>query len=52
MPAFLLLGLVTTFAIGTLFAAVNVKYRDVQLVMPMLVQVMFFVTPVALPGTR
>ena len=50
LPAFVLLGLVTTFAISSLSAAVNVKYRDVQLVMPMIVQVMFFITPVVLPG--
>ena len=51
VPAFVLLGLVTTFAVSALAAAVNVKYRDVQLVMPMLVQVLFFVTPVIYPGS-
>ncbi len=51
LPAFVLLGLVTTFAISSLCAAVNVKYRDVQLVMPMIVQVMFFITPVFYPGS-
>ena len=51
VPAFVLLGLVTTFAISSLAAAVNVKYRDVQLVMPMLVQVLFFITPVFYPGS-
>ena len=51
LPAFVLLGLVTTFAISSLSAAVNVKYRDVQLVMPMIVQVMFFITPVFYPGS-
>ncbi|MFL5906849.1 MAG: ABC transporter permease [Solirubrobacterales bacterium] len=50
VPAFLLLGVFTTFAIGTLFAAINVKYRDVQLVVPMLVQMMFFLTPVVYPA--
>ena len=50
-PAFVALGLVTTFAISSLAAAVNVKYRDVQLVMPMLVQALFFVTPVFYPGS-
>ncbi|HEX6586570.1 MAG TPA: ABC transporter permease [Solirubrobacterales bacterium] len=49
VPAFLLLGVFTTFALGTLFAAINVKYRDVQLVVPMLVQIMFFITPVIYP---
>jgi lipopolysaccharide transport system permease protein len=51
VPAFLLLGIVTTFALSSLLAAVNVKYRDVQLVMPMLVQVLFFLSPVVYPGS-
>jgi lipopolysaccharide transport system permease protein len=46
VPAFLLLSVVTTFALGSLLAAINVKYRDVQLVTPMVVQVLFFLTPV------
>jgi lipopolysaccharide transport system permease protein len=51
VPAFIALGLITTFAISSLFAAINVKYRDVQLVMPMLVQVLFFLTPVVYPAS-
>jgi lipopolysaccharide transport system permease protein len=51
LPGFILLGIVTTFALGSLLAAVNVKYRDVQLVMPMLVQVLLFVSPVVYPGS-
>jgi lipopolysaccharide transport system permease protein len=50
-PAFLLLGVITTFAVSALAAAVNVKYRDVQLIMPMVVQVMFFVTPIVYPSS-
>jgi lipopolysaccharide transport system permease protein len=52
VPGFVLIGLVTTFAVSSLAAAVNVKYRDVQLVMPMFVQVLFFVTPVVYPATK
>jgi lipopolysaccharide transport system permease protein len=51
VPAFLMLGVVTAFALGTLFSAINVKYRDVQLVVPMLVQIMFFASPVLYSGT-
>ena len=51
VPAFLLLGVVTAFAIGTLLSAINVKYRDVQLVVPMIVQIMFFASPVLYSGT-
>jgi homopolymeric O-antigen transport system permease protein len=52
VPAFLLLGVVTAFALATLFSAINVKYRDVQLVVPMLVQIMFFASPVLYSGTQ
>jgi len=52
VPAFLLLGVVTAFAIGTFLAAVNVKYRDIQLVVPMFVQIMFFASPVLYDGTQ
>ena len=52
VPAFLLLGVVTAFALATLLSAVNVKYRDVQLVVPMLIQILFFASPVLYPGTQ
>lgn len=51
VPAFLALGLATAFTLGTLFAAANVKYRDVSVIVPMLVQIGFFITPVLYPGT-
>jgi lipopolysaccharide transport system permease protein len=52
VPAFLFLAVVSAFGVGTLFAAINVKYRDVQLVVPMLVQILFFVSPVLYSGTQ
>jgi lipopolysaccharide transport system permease protein len=52
VPAFLLLGVVTAFAIATFLSAVNVKYRDIQLVVPMFVQIMFFASPVLYDGTQ
>ena len=52
VPAFLLLGVMTAFAIGTLLSAINVKYRDVQLIVPMLIQIMFFASPVLYSGTQ
>jgi lipopolysaccharide transport system permease protein len=48
--AFLALGVVTAFAVGTLLSAVNVKYRDVNVVTPMLIQILFFLTPIIYPG--
>jgi len=51
LPAFLLLGLVTGVGLGVLLAALNVKYRDVSLGVPLLMQVWLFTTPVIYPGT-
>jgi lipopolysaccharide transport system permease protein len=51
VPAFLFLGVVTAFAIGTLLSALNVKYRDVQVLVPMIVQILFFASPVLYSGT-
>jgi lipopolysaccharide transport system permease protein len=50
VPAFLLLGVITSFAIATLLAAINVKYRDVQVLVPVLVQILFFASPVIYSG--
>jgi lipopolysaccharide transport system permease protein len=50
VPAFLLLGVITAFAIATLLAALNVKYRDIQVLVPMLVQILFFASPVIYSG--
>ena len=51
VPVFLLLGIVSAFAVGTWFAAINVKYRDVGQVVPMLVQILFFLTPILYSST-
>ena len=50
-PAFLLLGVLTAFGVGTLFAAVNVRYRDVTLIVPVLLQIWIFASPVIYPGS-
>jgi lipopolysaccharide transport system permease protein len=50
VPAFLLLGVLTAFGGGTLFAATNVRYRDVALIVPVLLQIWIFATPVIYPG--
>jgi homopolymeric O-antigen transport system permease protein len=52
VPAFLALGVITTFGVSSLAAAVNVKYRDVQLVLPMVVQILFFLTPIVYSGSQ
>lgn len=49
---FLALAVVTAFGLGTLFAAFNVKYRDVVQLVPMLTQIMFFATPILYTATQ
>jgi lipopolysaccharide transport system permease protein len=48
-PLSLLLAMVATLGLGAWLAALNVKYRDFRYVIPFLVQVMFFLTPVIYP---
>jgi len=55
-PVFLLLALVTALGIGLWFSALSVRYRDVPYTLPFLIQLLFFLSPVAypvanLPGT-
>ncbi len=47
----LALIMVACLGIGTFFAALNVKYRDVRAALPYIVQTLFFVTPVIYPIT-
>jgi lipopolysaccharide transport system permease protein len=44
-----LICVVATLGPGSLLAALNVKYRDFRYVIPFLVQVLFFLTPVIYP---
>lgn len=48
-PAALLICGIATLGPGTYLAALNVKYRDFRYVIPFLVQVLFFLTPVIYP---
>ncbi len=47
----LLLIVVSSLGIGTFFAALNVKYRDVRSALPFIIQITFFMTPVIYPIT-
>lgn len=47
----LLLALVTSLGVGLWFAALNVRYRDVRYVVPFLVQIWLFATPIAYPSS-
>jgi lipopolysaccharide transport system permease protein len=50
-PLFLLLALLTAGGVGVWLAALNVEYRDVRYVVPFLVQLWLFVTPVIYPAS-
>lgn len=47
VPLFVVLASVAAIGIGSLLAALNVRYRDVRYVIPLLVQLWIFITPVA-----
>jgi lipopolysaccharide transport system permease protein len=47
VPFFMLFAVLTSIAVTLWLSALNVKYRDVQYTVPFIVQVWFFLTPVA-----
>jgi len=47
LPFFLLLAIITALGVALWLSAINVKYRDVNYVLPFLTQFWFFATPVA-----
>lgn len=51
IPAFVLLTVVTTFGVGCFLAAANVRYRDVAIATPLLVQVWLFMSPIIYPSS-
>ena len=51
LPAFLLLAVVTAVGIGVLLSAINARYRDVAVAVPLMIQIWLFATPVIYPGT-
>jgi len=51
LPALVLLALVTALGVGLWFAALNVLYRDIQYVVPFLVQVWLYATPIVYPSS-
>lgn len=51
LPVLTLMALVTALGVGTFLAAVNVRYRDVKYVLPFLIQVWMFASPVVYTST-
>ena len=48
-PLAVILTCIATFGAGSLLAALNVKYRDFRYIIPFLVQLLLFLTPVIYP---
>ncbi len=51
LPFSMLITLCTTLGAGCFLAALNVKYRDFRYVIPFLIQVLMFMTPIIYPIT-
>jgi len=51
MPVLLLLALLTSLGVALWLSALNVLYRDVQIVLPFLVQIWLYLTPVLYPAS-
>ncbi|AUD07408.1 ABC transporter permease [Spirosoma pollinicola] len=47
LPAFIVLALLASFAFGLFFAAVNVRFRDIGQLIPFIVQIGFYICPIA-----
>ena len=50
-PLLLAVAFITSLGVGLWMSALNVKYRDVRYVVPFLVQIWLFSTPVAYPSS-
>lgn len=51
LPAFILLAVVTALGIGLWTSAFNVLYRDFQFVVPFMIQMWMFASPIAYPAS-
>jgi lipopolysaccharide transport system permease protein len=51
LPLLLLLALVTALGVGFWLSAMNVQFRDVRYVIPFLIQIWLFATPIAYPSS-
>lgn len=51
LPFVMVAAMLASFSVGVWLSALNVAYRDVQYVVPFLIQMWLFITPVAYPAT-
>lgn len=51
LPLFMLAAMATALAFGLWLTALSVRYRDIQQLMPFVIQIWFFLTPVVYPAS-
>jgi lipopolysaccharide transport system permease protein len=51
LPLYLLVGVLTAFAVALWTSALTIRYRDARYVLPFVIQIWMFVTPVAYPAS-
>jgi len=51
LPVLLLLSFLSASGLGSLLAAINIRFRDIREALPFFIQTLFFVTPVIYPTT-
>jgi lipopolysaccharide transport system permease protein len=49
LPILLILSFMGASGLGSLLAAINVRFRDVRYALPFVIQILFFVTPIIYP---
>jgi lipopolysaccharide transport system permease protein len=49
-PVFILIGIIAALAVGIWLSALSVRYRDFQHVVPFIVQIGLYITPIAYPA--
>ena len=52
LPFFVLLALVTALGVALWLAALNVLYRDVQYIIPFVIQLWMYISPVIFPSSK
>jgi lipopolysaccharide transport system permease protein len=50
-PALVVLLMLLSLSLGAFFAALNVKYRDIRYIIPFLIQLFMFATPIIYPAS-
>ena len=51
LPLLFLLAVVTSLGVGFWLSAINVQYRDIRYIVPFLIQMWMFVTPIVYPSS-